>query len=58
MPIKHDQRSFEHNYVADIGRFENAVPTSSLVWSKAVIAIYLILTFFDHCSCTACRLKT
>lgn len=31
MPIKYDQRSFEHNYVADIGRFENAVPTSSLV---------------------------
>ena len=58
MPIKYDQRSFEHNYVADIGRFENAVPTSSLVWSKAVNAIYLLLTFFDHCSCTACRLKT
>ena len=31
MPIKYDQRSFEHNYVADIERFENAVPTSSLV---------------------------
>ena len=23
MPIKYDQRSFEHNYVADTGRFEN-----------------------------------
>lgn len=31
MPIKYDQRSFEHNYVADTGRFENAVPTTRLV---------------------------
>lgn len=38
MPIKYDQKSLEHNCVADIGRSENAGPTKSWVWSKAITA--------------------